>query len=315
MGRPRDLFEGGLLGVVPVGASRAPRAGIVLTNDPSADAVRVYDQASNGKLQSAASYATDGVDGSTFGCSGGRPGDTSGGGPAWQRLPRGLQQEAERQEMQVAGIRRVGARVEMIEVGEPRRLASDEALLEVRAVGVASWDEFVRTGGWDVGGRPPMALGVDDVIGGGILERSTELVRPDGTLITIAMQPTVQPKDGRAIFFVVEPDRARLTDLAHRGRRCRPSGRQDRSGFTAEWGKWRSPHPSKFRMDEFLRSALAMRDDPRTVVTDPHASYVGTELGERTCCRAPTRFSARSATATGWAEPRPGSNTSPMEKR
>jgi hypothetical protein len=125
MARPRDLFEGGLLGAVPVGASRAPRAGIVRTNDPSADAVRVYDQASNGKLQSAASYATDGVDGSTFGCSGGRPGNTSGGGPARQRLPRGMQQEAERQEMQVAGIRRVGARVEMIEVGEPRRLASD----------------------------------------------------------------------------------------------------------------------------------------------------------------------------------------------
>ena len=64
-----------------------------------------------------------------------------------------LQQEAERKEMQVAGIRRVGARAEMIEVGEPRRLASDEALLEVRAAGVASWDEFVRTGGWDVAGR------------------------------------------------------------------------------------------------------------------------------------------------------------------
>src|SRR5436305_7623718 len=38
-GRPRDLFEGGLLGAVPVGATRAPRVGIVLTNDPSADAV------------------------------------------------------------------------------------------------------------------------------------------------------------------------------------------------------------------------------------------------------------------------------------
>jgi NADPH:quinone reductase-like Zn-dependent oxidoreductase len=25
---------------------------------------------------------------------------------------------------------------------------------------VANWDEFVRTGGWDVGARPPMALGV-----------------------------------------------------------------------------------------------------------------------------------------------------------
>src|SRR3989440_2882129 len=62
--------------------------------------------------------------------------------------------------MQVAGIRRLGARVEMIEVGEPRPLAGDEVLLEVRAAGVANWDEFVRTGGWDVGARPPMALGV-----------------------------------------------------------------------------------------------------------------------------------------------------------
>ena len=35
-------------------------------------------------------------------------------------------------------------------------------------------------------------------------------------------------------------------------------------------------------MDEFFRSVLAAGDDPRTVVTDPHANYVGTELGERT---------------------------------
>ena len=62
--------------------------------------------------------------------------------------------------MQVAGIRRLGAQVEMIEVGEPRPLAGDEVLLEVRAAGVANWDEFVRTGGWNVGARPPMALGV-----------------------------------------------------------------------------------------------------------------------------------------------------------
>ena len=40
--------------------------------------------------------------------------------------------------------------------------------------------------------------------------------------------------------------------------------------------------PEPFRMDEFFRSALATRDDPRTVVTDPHASYFGAELGERT---------------------------------
>src|SRR5438445_8516056 len=63
--------------------------------------------------------------------------------------------------MQVAGIRRLGAQVEMIEVGEPRALAGDEVLREVRAAGVGNWDEFVRTGGWDVGAKPPMALGVE----------------------------------------------------------------------------------------------------------------------------------------------------------
>jgi NADPH:quinone reductase-like Zn-dependent oxidoreductase len=63
--------------------------------------------------------------------------------------------------MQVAGIRRVGARVEMIEASEPRPLTADEVLLEVRAAGVGNWDEFVRTGGWNVGAEPPMALGVE----------------------------------------------------------------------------------------------------------------------------------------------------------
>jgi NADPH:quinone reductase-like Zn-dependent oxidoreductase len=63
--------------------------------------------------------------------------------------------------MQAAGIRRIGDRVEMIEAGELRPLAGDEVLLEVRAAGVGNWDEFVRTGGWEVGARPPVALGVE----------------------------------------------------------------------------------------------------------------------------------------------------------
>jgi NADPH:quinone reductase-like Zn-dependent oxidoreductase len=60
-----------------------------------------------------------------------------------------------------------------------------------------------------------------DVIGGDVLERSTALVRAGGTVVTIAAPPTTQPKDGRAIFFVVEPDRARLSDLAQRLRNGR----------------------------------------------------------------------------------------------
>ncbi|RPE42147.1 NADPH:quinone reductase-like Zn-dependent oxidoreductase [Streptomyces sp. Ag109_O5-1] len=55
-----------------------------------------------------------------------------------------------------------------------------------------------------------------DVIGGDILDRSATLVRAGGTLVTIVMPPRVRPKDGRAVFFVVEPDRARLADLAAR---------------------------------------------------------------------------------------------------
>lgn len=59
---------------------------------------------------------------------------------------------------------------------------------------------------------------VFDVIGGDILDNSAALVRPGGTLVTIAQPPTVRPKDGQALFFVVEPDRARLADLAQRVR-------------------------------------------------------------------------------------------------
>ncbi|QHA02470.1 zinc-binding dehydrogenase [Streptomyces broussonetiae] len=57
---------------------------------------------------------------------------------------------------------------------------------------------------------------VFDMIGGEILDRSTALVRAGGTLVTIAQPPTVQPENGRSVFFVVEPDRDRLADLARR---------------------------------------------------------------------------------------------------
>jgi hypothetical protein len=52
------LFGSGLFGAVPAGVASAAHAVVVQTNDPSANADRVYDRASNGKLSFAASYAT-----------------------------------------------------------------------------------------------------------------------------------------------------------------------------------------------------------------------------------------------------------------
>jgi NADPH:quinone reductase-like Zn-dependent oxidoreductase len=100
--------------------------------------------------------------------------------------------------------REVGARV----IGTGRSPDRDRAL----ALGVDTFldletEKLEDAGEVDV---------VFDVIGGDILARSAALVRPGGTLVTIAMPPKVQPTAGRAVFFVVEPDRARLTDLATR---------------------------------------------------------------------------------------------------
>ena len=39
--------------------------------------------------------------------------------------------------------------------------------------------------------------------------------------------------------------------------------------------------PDQYRLDELVRHHLRIRDDPREVVADPLARYLGTELGER----------------------------------
>jgi NADPH:quinone reductase-like Zn-dependent oxidoreductase len=55
-----------------------------------------------------------------------------------------------------------------------------------------------------------------DVLGGEILDRSAMLVRPGGALVTIAEPLRVWPDDARAVFFVVEPDRAGLVAVEQR---------------------------------------------------------------------------------------------------
>jgi NADPH:quinone reductase-like Zn-dependent oxidoreductase len=62
--------------------------------------------------------------------------------------------------VRVAGIEHWGDPVEAIEVGDPAP-REGEVLIAVRAAGAGNWDDIVRTGGWDVGRTPPMALGVE----------------------------------------------------------------------------------------------------------------------------------------------------------
>ena len=63
--------------------------------------------------------------------------------------------------MRAAGIDSFGGDVRMLELAAPGSPAPDEVVIAVLAAGVGNWDEIVRLGGWDVGRRPPLALGVE----------------------------------------------------------------------------------------------------------------------------------------------------------
>ena len=59
---------------------------------------------------------------------------------------------------------------------------------------------------------------VFDLIGGDIGNRSARMVRAGGTLVSIVGAGEVKPADGIAIDFVVEADRAQLTEIVQRVR-------------------------------------------------------------------------------------------------
>src|SRR6187549_1197922 len=59
---------------------------------------------------------------------------------------------------------------------------------------------------------------VFDVIGGEIQKRSASLIRAGGTLVTVVGPPQARPVDGRAVHFVVESDRAQLSEIVQRVR-------------------------------------------------------------------------------------------------
>ena len=59
---------------------------------------------------------------------------------------------------------------------------------------------------------------VFDLIGGDIGKRSARLVRSGGTLVSIVGASDARPSDGLAVDFVVESDRAQLTEIVQRVR-------------------------------------------------------------------------------------------------
>src|SRR5438067_11895769 len=56
-----------------------------------------------------------------------------------------------------AGIEAFGDDVALLELPEPPPLETGQVLIAVKAAGVGNWEEFVRTGGRDVGRVPPAA--------------------------------------------------------------------------------------------------------------------------------------------------------------
>jgi NADPH:quinone reductase-like Zn-dependent oxidoreductase len=72
--------------------------------------------------------------------------------------------------LRAVGIETYGGALTLLELPEPAPLEAGEVLIEVKAAGVGNWDEIVRTGDWDVGRVPPLALGVEaagEVVGVG----------------------------------------------------------------------------------------------------------------------------------------------------
>ncbi|MET7992040.1 alcohol dehydrogenase catalytic domain-containing protein [Amycolatopsis sp. NPDC005232] len=63
--------------------------------------------------------------------------------------------------MRAAGIDRFGGDVRPLDFDAPASPGPDEVVVAVRAAGVGNWDDIARTGGWDLGSQPPMALGVE----------------------------------------------------------------------------------------------------------------------------------------------------------
>ena len=168
-----------------------------------------------------------------------------------------------------------------------------------RAIGLGV-EEFVdlETDRLEDAGEADVVL---DVIGGDILKRSTVLVRAGGTLVTTIEPPTIQPQNGRAIFFVVEPDRSQLVELAERLR----DGR-----LTSNVGAVRplAEAPAAFGPDAPLcpgrRSSKSPRAGRRPRSTTLLAPLRGVTRPSQCRCPSPSRRRPAHRQTHVWSRPR-----------
>src|SRR3954453_23934861 len=134
--------------------------------------------------------------------------------------------------IRAAGIDAFGGEVHTLELLAPRAPAPDELVISVRAAGVGNWDEIVRVGDWDVGRKPPLALGVEaagvvaavgeDVtifaVGDGVLTHPLPL-RHQGTWAQLLAVPAalVAPKPAAVPWRTAAPFPGRRPSRCRRG--------------------------------------------------------------------------------------------------
>jgi NADPH:quinone reductase-like Zn-dependent oxidoreductase len=63
--------------------------------------------------------------------------------------------------VRACGVSEPGGVVQLLDLPEPAAPAAGQVLVAVEAAGMGPWDALLHTGGWEVGLRPPAALGVE----------------------------------------------------------------------------------------------------------------------------------------------------------
>ena len=150
---------------------------------------------------------------------------------------------------------------------------------EVAAIGRAGADVVLDGANEDLGEEG--ADLVFDTVGGTVLERSWALLKAGGTVVSVAEPPTaarLAPHGGRGVYFVVEPDREGLRELA---RRIDRGVLEPRVGVSCALDEGREAILAKERGPSLARSRSRWRDS----AVDTHKRLIGERPGRSVSCR------------------------------